>query len=96
LRLTAPREVIRAAYALHDYEQKFHGIVFDESEPNIGHDKYKEKKEEQNGMREALIVAARAGLRVSRPHWIGYTHSKAGVVNSPALDSGAPATLETT
>lgn len=96
LRLTAPRGVIRAAHELHEYEQKFHEIVFDESKPNIGHDEYKEMKKVQNEMREALIAAARTGLRVSRPHWIGHTHGKAGIVNRPALDSGASATPEAT
>jgi hypothetical protein len=89
LRLTASRKVIAAAYALQAYEQEFHTIVFDESKPNIDYDEYNIRKEEQNKKREALIVAARTSLRVSKSHPIGHTRGIAGIVNRPARDSGA-------
>lgn len=96
LRLTAPDEVIAAAHALHEYEQEFHGIVLDESNPNIDEDEYRTRKIKQNSLRDALVTEARRSLRVPKSQPIGYTAGRAGIVNRPALDSGASAKPEST
>lgn len=96
LRLTAPDEVIAAAYALQEYEQNFHGIVLDESKQNIDENEYRTRKTEQNDLRDALVTAARKTLHVPKSQPIGYTGGRIGVVNRPALDSGASAKPEST
>jgi hypothetical protein len=94
LRLTAPDEVIAAAYALHEYEQKFHGIVLDESKPNIKETEYRTRKNEQNALRDALVDSARESLHVPKSQPIGYTGGRVGVVNRPVLGSSASAKSE--
>lgn len=94
LRLTAPEEVIAAARALHEHEQKFHKIVLDESEPNIDKTEYSSLKIEQNDLRDALVTAARKSLHVPRSQPIGYMGGRVGVVNRPVLDSAASAKPE--
>lgn len=96
LRLTAPDEVIAAAHTLHEYEQKFHGIVLDESKPNIGESEYRTQKTEQNNLRDVLVTAARKSLHVPKSQSIGYRGGRVGIVNRPALDSGAWAKPEST
>jgi hypothetical protein len=96
LRLTAPDEVVAAAHALHEYEQEFHGIVLDESKPNIGGNEYKARKIEQNDLRDAIVAAARRSLHVPKSQPIGWRGGRVGVVNRPALDSGASAEPEDT
>jgi hypothetical protein len=94
LRLTAPAEVIEAANALHAYEQEFHRIIFDQSKPNIDHNEYKIRKEEQNDRREVLIAAARKCIKVTNSHWLGYAGGNHGAVVRPSRDPGVSATLE--
>jgi hypothetical protein len=96
LRLTAPDEVVAAAYALHEYEHKFHAIVLDESKPNLDENEYKTRKIEQNDLRDAVVTAARKSLNVPKSQPIGWTGGRVGVVNRPALDSGASAKPEHT
>lgn len=96
LRLTAPDEVIAAAYALHEYEQKFHEIVHNYSNPNIDQNEYSRRKIEQNDLRDSLVAAARKALHVPKSQPIGYTAGRVGVVNRPALDSVASAKPEAT